>query len=79
VTTSVQLNCPKCGSTRTVYFDHLAQAATVRCPRGCDGNGNSAVGLLRDERGQYDPMQMLMFIAVLLLIVFLVVYVVNHT
>jgi hypothetical protein len=35
--------------------------------------------ILRDERGQYDPMQMLMFVVVLLVIVFLVVYVVNHT
>jgi hypothetical protein len=34
---------------------------------------------LRDERGQYDPMQMLMFVVVLLVIVFLVVYIVNHT
>jgi hypothetical protein len=37
------------------------------------------ISKLRDERGQYDPMGMLMFIVGLLVIVFLVVYIVNHT
>jgi endogenous inhibitor of DNA gyrase (YacG/DUF329 family) len=45
MTNTIQLNCPRCGAVRTIYFDHVHGQVYPQCPKGCEGNGTQAVGI----------------------------------
>lgn len=42
---SIRVDCPQCGSSRTLYFDHTAGRVTAICPNGC-----SAASQVREDR-----------------------------
>jgi len=39
---TIEMKCPRCGATRTIYFDHLTGRTFAVCPYGCDGKGSSS-------------------------------------